>query len=87
MTDIRNIIKLANTYEFTQLEKILNKVAIQDLEQILQQINYHVNLINQRQNNKSKKINEFRTNLERYYKNKGIKTNLFDNIRVIEYLY
>ncbi|MEJ8479526.1 nuclease-related domain-containing protein, partial [Acinetobacter baumannii] len=32
-------------------------------------------------------INEFRTNLERYYKNKGIKTNLFDNIRVIEYLY
>lgn len=87
MKDISNIIKLASKYDFTSLEKLLNKEATHDLECILQKINYHVNLINQRQNNKSKKINDFKLNLEKYYTNKGIKTKIFDDIKVIESLY
>lgn len=87
MIDISQIIRPAKKYDFNSLEKLLNEIKIPDLEYTLKKINYHVNLVNQRSTSKSERISTFRNLLEKYYLEKDIQTNIFQNIEVIESLY
>ena len=87
MIDISQIIRSAKKYDFNSLEKLLNEIKIPDLESTLKKINYHVNLVNQRSTSKSERISTFRNLLEKYYLEKDIQTNIFQNIKVIESLY
>ena len=87
MIDISQIIRSAKKYDFNSLEKLLNEIKIPDLESTLKKINYHVNLVNQRSTSKSERISTFRNLLEKYYLEKDIQTNIFQNIEVIESLY
>lgn len=87
MIEISNIIRSANKYNFNSLEKQLNELQTYDLKFIPKKINYHVNLVNQRSTEKSAKINDFKTSLEKYFKDKEVETNIFLNIKIIESLY
>lgn len=87
MIDISQIITSAKKYDFNSLEKLLNDIEIHDLESILENINYHVNLVIQRSTPKNEKVKSFRNLLEKYYLERKIKTNIFQNIRTIEFLY
>lgn len=87
MNDINEIIRLAKKYDFNSLEKLLNDIETHDLESTLESINYHVNLVNQRSTPKSERVSSFRNLLEKYYLERDIKTNIFQNIKTIELLY
>lgn len=87
MIDISQIITSAKKYDFNSLEKLLNDIEIHDLESILENINYNVNLVIQRSTPKNERVKIFRNLLEKYYLERKIKTNIFQNIRTIEFLY
>lgn len=87
MIDISQIISSAKKYDFNSLENLLNDIETHNLESTLESINYHVNLVNQRLTPKSERVISFRNLLEKYYLERNIQTNIFQNIKTIEFLY
>lgn len=87
MIDISQIISSAKKYDFNSLENLLNDIETHNLESTLESINYHVNLVNQRSTPKSERVISFRNSLEKYYLERNIQTNIFQNIKTIEFLY